>query len=37
MTLPDILLWALTKTAWWTFAAAVCLALVSRHQGVVVA
>lgn len=34
MTLPDRLLWALTRTAWWTFAAAVYLTVASRHQGV---
>jgi hypothetical protein len=34
VTLHDRVLWALTKTAWWTAAAAIVLALISAHQGV---
>jgi hypothetical protein len=32
--LGDKVLWALTKSMWWTAASAVVLALISTHQGV---
>jgi hypothetical protein len=33
-TLHSRVLWALTKTAWWTAAAGFILAFISAHQGV---
>jgi hypothetical protein len=32
--LGDRVLWAVTKSVWWTAAYAVALALISAHQGV---